>query len=170
MAPEFFNSDSYNTKVDVWTLRLFTHKILFGEIYNMVEVNLKFNKKYQQNLIYQMITSIQVQDISSIKKFIMQNGLQRIKFTLMDSIFDLCKHDPIYLNIMEIEQQNLKLQIENQENRLNQNKMKIQIYKKNQNRYKKRRIRGTETIIREDQTRKESIYSRRNKQYQIRNS
>ncbi|CAD8197383.1 unnamed protein product [Paramecium octaurelia] len=33
MAPEFFTSDQYDSKVDVWALGLLTHEMLFGEIY-----------------------------------------------------------------------------------------------------------------------------------------
>ena len=34
MAPEFFNSNSYDgNQIDIWALGLLFHEILFGEIY-----------------------------------------------------------------------------------------------------------------------------------------
>ncbi|CAD8115054.1 unnamed protein product [Paramecium sonneborni] len=110
MAPEFFNSDNYNTKVDVWALGLLTHEILFGEIYyigrSQFEVQQKIltkpyllnDRKYKiseqfKNLLYKMINKDQKTRISAQE-------------ALMDPIFDFCKNDPRYLDIMKAEKLN----------------------------------------------------------------
>ena len=52
MAPEFFNSNSYDgNQIDIWALGLLFHEILFGEIYfigsSQYEVSQKIlNKQY----------------------------------------------------------------------------------------------------------------------------
>ncbi|CAK60221.1 unnamed protein product (macronuclear) [Paramecium tetraurelia] len=113
MAPEFFNSDSYNSKVDIWALGLLTHEILFKELYYIGKSQYDIQQKIltKPYLLNDQKYKISEQLKNLLCKMVNKDQNARISAqeALADPIFDFCKHDPRYLNIIEAEQLNWNL-------------------------------------------------------------
>ncbi|CAD8102450.1 unnamed protein product [Paramecium primaurelia] len=118
MAPEFFNSDSYNTKVDVWALGLLTHEMLFGELYYIGRSQYEVQQKIltKPYILHDQRYKVSDQLKNLLCKMVNKDQNARISAqeALMDPLFDFCRNDQRYLDIMELEQQNL-YQINNNE-------------------------------------------------------
>ncbi|CAD8170110.1 unnamed protein product [Paramecium pentaurelia] len=112
MAPEFFTSDQYDSKVDVWALGLLSHEMLFGEIYFIGKSQFEVQQKI---LTKQYILDDQKYAVSDgvkelLKQMITKDPQQRItaRDALKFSIFDKFRTDPRYITIMENEKQFMK--------------------------------------------------------------
>lgn len=107
MAPEFFNSKSYDGGVDIWALGCMFHEMLFGEIYfignSQYEVSQKIlNKPYQ--LKEGQVCSPDVKDV--LFKMIEKEKSKRITgIQLIEHpVFKKVKTSKEYLDIMDREE------------------------------------------------------------------
>ncbi|CAD8185581.1 unnamed protein product [Paramecium pentaurelia] len=132
MAPEIFTDDSYDQKVDVWSLGLVIHEILFGELYfqGINKENIQLNILTKQYDLDGKKYAISNEFKDLLRQMIHKDPKQRLtaEDALKFEIFNQFRTDPRYIKIMENEKlfEADRLQKYNQQNQIEEDQIQKQ--------------------------------------------
>ncbi|CAK87134.1 unnamed protein product (macronuclear) [Paramecium tetraurelia] len=113
MAPEIFTNDEYDQKVDMWSLGLVIHQMLFGELYfignnhKVIEESIQTKQYDLDDQKYAISDEFKV----LLKQMLQKDPKQRISAEdalQQFGIFNQFQNDPRYIKIMDDEKQLLK--------------------------------------------------------------